>query len=1227
MPILDRAHSDPVSGSNHTPSTETESKSIRRRPTGYLSPRSFMPSFACMLNVDGAIDGKDFTARQSSSNHVDTGENNSSSTTDTNDRIDQECDDNDSHGNSNGSNSNDNGNDNDNDNDKSELPQELQHILTVVFGSILWYFQYFLGIRSFRVCGSTKVFQVYRAFVFIVLVFRLVRNALIRTSDYPYLLTVGYSSVNLLVCAAWLSLVKAVKCDVLPRTAIVFWRFGYALYPDFKHSPDKECLEMFQESKEQHIKVMQRRHTIVATVAFIIVFVFFNVARVRSIISGDRSENLKESMFDDYFYDNLNVGRIYAVAFVFTDTYLIGAAFGTFALFSLIFHLQIVQKQLLWSAIHVSRVEEGRLSTRAPADAVGGATAGAAASSASNTTASVHTDNNHHNDDETRENVDMKEWKWACKFAASQLTDELTRDTEALVAPILTVGWACVVVSFVCHALVFVLTSGEVPLQRDFIISAMAAAVCSFTSMIWSKLSRQAGTIKTELLGVDVDTVDELLEFASMSFHEIAHMRAERIARMKHRHDSEANESYESDQDTQQTRETVEEITDRETRMARAAEANVFWNRMQPAGSRALMRNQLWNRLGNGRFTRNSTDFGLMFDGTENFDVSEYSRSSPSFQRRLPHSVSDRSLELSRINSVSSRRRSSDVKHRYATFSSHRRRVSTGLSRDTSFFDLIPMPSAERDGSPDRPRTPVDDNSIELSQFDDVKTRFASPAPLLREPSLLDGARAFFFDDGEYDTEASSQNSQPSASAEISIGPQLDRDSVSMTHTEHKHHFHSKDKVAVAAERLAQRQRITYMGDMSLTASRVWPVVKSMFLHGALMAGVAVLVAVVRAIVQFPRCISIPGDGMSDINDSACSDTARWARRIESAFFGNGVTISVPFFVIATTLGFNRVRSIWKLWLPFYFVMSVGSLILYSIYGSALWITICQVVLLLASLWAGGFYIGRIYSDQMGLGIPLAACGTIVVFAYSCVRYALVPLYLSRETEKEKLVVLLFAFPPLHVLFTQSLRRMLRRIHLQYRGEIQHLYVFDVLLDVLLVTIARSFLANVDDFSTQITAVILYNVVRLIIRASAPFFIYAGWMLVTLFDSSFAYRRAELWRTSVLTAHQLYFDQVIEVYGIVFALSFYYGTRVYYGLSYPSVALGVLSLVLQLFGEIVSDIAAVMIEESYLDIDLVHFWSRHQRSGRYRWATIPLGLGVMFLVQFDLTVISVAGNT
>ena len=127
---------------------------------------------------------------------------------------------------------------------------------------------------------------------------------------------------------------------------------------------------------------------------------------------------------------------------------------------------------------------------------------------------------------------------------------------------------------------------------------------------------------------------------------------------------------------------------------------------------------------------------------------------------------------------------------------------------------------------------------------------------------------------------------------------------------------------------------------------------------------------------------------------------------------------------------------------------------------------------------------------------------------------------------------------------------------------------------------ARFFLVNVDDFATQITSVVLFAFVKLVIRALESFVQFVLHYIRTC-DWDGALWAAEKHRISVVTAHEIYFDQVLEFFGIFFALTFFYISRLYYSLDYPSITLGVTSVVLQVVGEIAASLLAIKIEESY----------------------------------------------
>ena len=233
------------------------------------------------------------------------------------------------------------------------------------------------------------------------------------------------------------------------------------------------------------------------------------------------------------------------------------------------------------------------------------------------------------------------------------------------------------------------------------------------------------------------------------------------------------------------------------------------------------------------------------------------------------------------------------------------------------------------------------------------------------------------------------------------------------------------------------------------------------------------------------------------------------------------------------------------------------------------------------------------------LSLPIAHSGLVCIYFSSfssCAFMAsfillariVVPLYTQSSDSNERLIIVLVLHPlitGLSLLFIRMASNRLKRLE-----DVTNRFMLLTFVRIFYSSLWRLFLVNMSNLRLQVSTIVIFAVVGVILRLTSPLHSYIFW-LVTTRSKKKAWREAEESRTAELNVHHTYMIHFVEIFSILFAFSFTISARFYYDLPQDSLITTFLSIILQLVAEIVSDMVAIKFEESYLERSLLSLWT------------------------------------
>lgn len=429
---------------------------------------------------------------------------------------------------------------------------------------------------------------------------------------------------------------------------------------------------------------------------------------------------------------------------------------------------------------------------------------------------------------------------------------------------------------------------------------------------------------------------------------------------------------------------------------------------------------------------------------------------------------------------------------------------------------------------------------------------------------------------------------------------------------------------AAAPTTKAERERYVSGGVRSSDVARV---LLTMVAHASVLALLLVGMAAARILVQFPRCLELEVGGDSFAlaeEDAACSGPVRQAKRDEAAFVALPMVMLTSAWVPA--LGFS-VR-------PFFarlfgvavvdvLLVSAGAGVMYAVLeghdGHTVWadaVTTCMVALV---AYANARIVSRRLGSLAYMRAMLPYTATLLLSGVA-VKYTVVR-FVDAESEDERIGYVVVAVPLLRfvtMLIVHGLVESLARSLAAHPVlPLRHPSLLLAMPLAMFGLVSRLFIFNLQgNVTSAVASVALVSSQELLVRLTVAS--RRGFVRYVRSRGSLGAAAAAMSeiRTSLLLPDRIYVSMLAEHCSLAAALGISVVGRLAYGIELELAQLLAVYLV-QLVAELLADWAAVVFEESVMDVMEVSVWRRAQRSlSRY---FVPCSGMILSVVAFTAT--------
>jgi hypothetical protein len=228
--------------------------------------------------------------------------------------------------------------------------------------------------------------------------------------------------------------------------------------------------------------------------------------------------------------------------------------------------------------------------------------------------------------------------------------------------------------------------------------------------------------------------------------------------------------------------------------------------------------------------------------------------------------------------------------------------------------------------------------------------------------------------------------------------------------------------------------------------------------------------------------------------------------------------------------------------------------------------------------------------------------------------FFILPVFTDSTDENERLYMV-FVLQPV----ASFLCRVIFDIIIQKLASIQeisHPYMMMMMVEFVIQMFGRMFIANLNSLTSQLVVVTVGVFLNIVVRTSRHLITYIVTYIRT-WNRELARASAEKTRCSNLEAHFVYLRMTCSIYSVLFSGLFSFLCHLYYTIGNdmrPEISIG--SILIQLFGVLITDLIYVSIAQTYLERHLIDNWSDHQMTHLKCFAPIAISLTILSMKQY-----------